>query len=95
VPAPSAARDEAPRRPAQLRPAVKSPAKARRPLSVASEKWLELRAPRPQSCVEAKRAVRRFIDIHGDLPVGAITREHILEYRDVISRIPKNVTSRS
>lgn len=35
--------------------------------------------------------MRRFIDIHGDLPVAAITREHILEYRDVVSRIPKNV----
>jgi integrase len=86
-----AALEEKPPPPAPLRPAAKPPAKAPRPLSVAWGKWLELRAPRPQSCIEAKRAVSRFIDIHGDLPVAAITREHILEYRDVISRIPKNV----
>jgi len=65
--------------------------KSRQPISAAFAKWLELRAPRPQSRIEAERAVKRFIDIHGDLPVGAITRDHILEYRDVISRIPKNV----
>jgi integrase len=76
---------------APVRPAAQPQSKSRRSLSVAAEKWLELRAPRPQSSIEAKRAVSRFIDIHGDLPVGAITREHILEYRDVISRIPKNV----
>jgi integrase len=72
-------------------PPVQAPAKGRRTISAAYEKWLELRAPRPQSRIEAERAVKRFIDIHGDLRMGSITREHILEYRDVISRIPKNV----
>jgi hypothetical protein len=86
----SAAPDHKPL-PSERGPAVQPLAKVRRPLSVASEKWLELRAPRPQSRIESERAVNRFIDIHGDLPVGAITRDHLLEYRDVISRIPKNI----
>jgi hypothetical protein len=73
------------------RPPAKPHGKSRQPISAAFAKWLELRAPRPQSRIEAERAVKRFIDIHGDLPVGAITRDHVLEYRDVISRIPKNV----
>jgi integrase len=74
-----------------VRPPVQPDKKGRRPITEAFAKWLELRAPRPQSRIEAERAVKRFVDIHGDLQIGAITRDHVLEYRDVISRIPKNV----
>jgi hypothetical protein len=74
APAVAAAPEEKPLARAPVRPAAQPQIKSRRPLSVAAEKWLELRAPRPQSCIEAKRAVSRFIDIHGDLPASARRR---------------------
>jgi integrase len=89
-PANSAA-DEGPSSAASVGSPIQPQRKGRQRISAAFDKWVELRAPRAQSRIEAERAVRRFIDIHGDLAVGAITRDHILEYRDVISRIPKNL----
>jgi hypothetical protein len=65
--------------------------KGSRPLSEGFAHWTPLRAPRPQSEVEAKRAVDRFIALNGDLAVGAITRDHLLDYRDFISRMPTNL----
>lgn len=65
--------------------------KGSRPLSEGFAHWARLRAPRPQSEVEAKRAVERFIALNGDLSVGAITRDHLLDYRDFISRMPTNL----
>jgi len=41
--------------------------------------------------LEAKRAIDRFIALNGDLPVERITRDHLLDYRDFISRRPTNL----
>jgi hypothetical protein len=65
--------------------------KGSRTLSEGFAHWVRLRAPRPQSEVEAKRAVDRFIALNGNLAVKAITRDHLLDYRDFISRMPTNL----
>jgi integrase len=66
-------------------------AKGERPLSEGFAHWAKLRAPRPQSVLEAKRAVERFIALHGDLAVAQIARDHLLDYRDFIGRMPTNL----
>jgi hypothetical protein len=53
-----------------------------------------MRTPRPQSEVEAQRAVDRFVELYGDLPVGQITRDDILDYRDFIASMPRNLNLR-
>lgn len=46
------------------------------------------RSPAANSVVEADQAVRRFIELHGDLCIGAVTRAHAREYRDALAKIP-------
>jgi hypothetical protein len=41
--------------------------------------------------LEAKRAIDRFVALNGDLAVERITRDHLLDYRDFISRMPTNL----
>jgi integrase len=65
--------------------------KSGRPLSAGLRHWAQLRAPRPQSLVEARRAVDRFILLNGDLSVGQITRDDILDFRDFITGMPTNI----
>jgi len=69
----------------------KTSRKGATPLSAGLAHWIELRKPRPQSKVEATRAVGRFIELNGDIAVERITRDHILEYRDFITRMPRNL----
>jgi hypothetical protein len=65
--------------------------KGSRSLSEGYAHWVQLRAPRPQSELEAKRAIDRFIALNGDLAVERITRDLLLDYRDFISRMPTNL----
>jgi integrase len=69
----------------------RSGGKGMRPLSEGYAHWVQLRAPRPQSELEAIRAIDRFIALNGDLPVERITRDLLLDYRDFISRMPTNL----
>ena len=77
--------------PALAAKASKSSRKGARPLTAGLAHWIELRKPRPQSEVEARRAVSRFIELFGDVPIELITRDRILEYRDFITRMPRNL----
>ena len=81
----------APPSPAHAATAPKTSRKGARPLSAGLAHWIELRKPRPQSEVEARRAVSRFIELFGDTPIEQITRDRILEYRDFITRMPRNL----
>ena len=77
--------------PPDRKPGGRSGGKGSRPLSEGYAHWIQLRAPRPQSELEAKRAIDRFIALNGDLPVERITRDLLLDYRDFISRMPTNL----
>ena len=48
--------------------------------------------PNENSITEAGQAVRYFIELHGDLALGAITRGKAREFRDAIAKVPKNLT---
>jgi len=88
--------DEVPAEPFELETAsprkeIAPARKGAKPLSAGLAHWIDLRRPRPQSEVEARRAVNRFIELNGDVPVEEITRDQILEFRDFISRMPRNL----
>ncbi|MCE3246621.1 MAG: hypothetical protein K0R41_446, partial [Geminicoccaceae bacterium] len=68
-------------------------------LSGAYRRWAEgggrgARKPREGSVAEAGRAVQRFIELHGDLPITAVTRAHARAYRDALASVPKRLPKR-
>lgn len=58
------------------------------PLSEAVQRWKEKNTPSESSYSEWNYAIRRFIELHGDLRVGRITDNHVVEFRNVIQMIP-------
>lgn len=68
-------------------------------LSAALRLWAEAggagaRKPQPSSVAEAERSARRFIELHGDLPIAAITKAHARAFRDALVRLPKALPTR-
>lgn len=57
-------------------------------LSVVYEKWKLERRPPPKTASDFYAFVRRFIELHGDLPVTAITKRHIVAFKDAMLRFP-------
>jgi integrase len=49
------------------------------------ETWAADRGPSPKSRQEWNLVVRRFNELHGDLPVAAIERRHVLDFKDQMS----------
>jgi integrase len=45
--------------------------------------------PAPKTVVEAERAVRSFRELHGDMSLGEITKEHARTFRDALAKTPK------
>jgi len=45
--------------------------------------------PREFSILEARRAVERFVQLHGNLPISGITKAHAREFRDAWAKVPK------
>lgn len=52
------------------------------------------RKPRAGSAAEASRAVQRFVELHGDLPLTAITKAHGRAFRDALAQLPKALPAR-
>ncbi|MFL5112180.1 MAG: DUF6538 domain-containing protein, partial [Microvirga sp.] len=68
-------------------------------ISAAYRRWAEgggrgARKPRDGSVAEAGRAVQRFIELHGDMPITAITKTHGRAYRDALASLPKALPDR-
>jgi len=68
-------------------------------ISAAYRRWAEgggrgARKPRDGSVAEAGRAVQRFLELHGDLPITAITKTHGRAYRDALASLPKALPDR-
>jgi integrase len=38
--------------------------------------------------------VRRFAELHGDMPIGEITKAHVRDYKDAMLRLPARLTSK-
>jgi hypothetical protein len=65
-------------------------------ISGALRRWVEggsraARRPRTQSIAEAQRAVHRFIELQGDLPLASITKAHGRQFRDALAKVPKQL----
>src|SRR5262249_10839143 len=45
--------------------------------------------PNTNTVVEAEQAVRYFRELHGDVPLGEITREKARQFRDAIAKVPR------
>lgn len=68
-------------------------------LAAALKLWTEAgnigaRKPQPSSVAEAERAARRFIELHGDLPITVITKANARAFRDALARLPKALPAR-
>lgn len=68
-------------------------------LTAALRLWAEAggagaRRPQPSSVAEAERAARRFVELHGDLPITAISKAHARAFRDALVRLPKALPAR-
>lgn len=72
-------------------PAVAVTGLALSPLSDGLVHWRNMQAPAHQSDLEVTRSVDRFIELFGDMAVGAITTRHILDYRDLIAIMPRHL----
>ena len=60
-------------------------------LSQAREKWIELFSPKKKARDDNKIYVDAFIAIYGDLPVAAVTRKMIRDFRDLLKQRPRNM----
>ncbi|MEP9403286.1 DUF6538 domain-containing protein [Sphingomonas silueang] len=58
------------------------------PLSDALGYWKQHRIPRPSAISAATKSVLNFIDMFGDIAIGRITREIMIEYRNLVSDLP-------
>ena len=47
--------------------------------------------PNANTIVEAEQAVRYFVELHGDMRLGDVTREKARQYRDAVARVPTNL----
>ncbi len=68
-------------------------------LSDALRRWQQgggraARRPSADSAGEAERAVQRFIELHGDLPLTEITKAHARLFRDALAKLPKALPHR-
>lgn len=51
--------------------------------------WIEQQAPAEKTIIEANSVVRRFTELHGDLAITDIAREHVLLFRDSLKDADK------
>lgn len=57
-------------------------------LSTIWESYLKERKPAPSTVLNFEGAVRRFIELVGDLPVKAVTKSHFRQYKDALLKFP-------
>lgn len=69
-------------------------------LSEAFEAWKAggvaagARKPNANTIKEAIQAIRYFTELHGDLPLGDITRERARQFRDAVAKVPRSLSGK-
>ena len=53
------------------------------------EKWITERKPSDKTVLDYRTALRRFSELHGNLPVYEITRPHVRSYKEALLRLPR------
>ena len=61
-------------------------------LSAALGGWRKAKQPAPTTANEFEHAVRRFVELHGDLRIVEIKRSHVREFREALQLIPVSRT---
>jgi integrase len=61
-------------------------------LSAAFEGWKQERRPAKRSLTEIERAVRLFVELHGDLPVVQIKKRHARLFVEALQKVPRHRT---
>ena len=77
---------ETPECPETLNP----PAPPAETISATRERWIELLTPGEKAKADNRLYVGRFIDLYGDLPIASVTRKMIRDFRDVLTKCPRN-----
>ena len=57
-------------------------------LSALFEKWKEERKPPEKTASDFGAQIRRFIELHGDMPVSSINKTHVREFKDTLLKLP-------
>ena len=57
-------------------------------IKAALEGWKKSKNPRPYALREFTYAISRFTELHGDMPVQAITRKTVREFREALQQVP-------
>jgi integrase len=57
-------------------------------IRAALEGWKKSKNPRPYALREFTYAINRFTELHGDMPVQAITRKTVREFREALQQMP-------
>lgn len=76
---------------ADMRKAINGQAPA---LTVVHQRWAADRERNPRTALEWAAAVALFVEVVGDIPVAAITADHIREFRNALSKAPKSFRKR-
>jgi integrase len=57
-------------------------------ISIIYESWKTERKPTPKLTADWDKAFRRFVQLHGDLPITAVTRRHVAAFKDALLKMP-------
>jgi integrase len=52
--------------------------------------WQKERDPQPGVFAEYERAIRLFLELHGDLPIAQIKRSHARQFREALQDMPRH-----
>jgi integrase len=63
-------------------------------LSTALAGWQKDRRPAAKTLAEYQRAVKLFIELHGDIPVASIKRSHALSFREALQDTPRRASGK-
>lgn len=63
-------------------------------LSEIFEKWKVERKPPEKTAFEFATYIKRFIGLHGDLPIEEITKAHVREYKEAMLLYPSRASSK-
>lgn len=63
-------------------------------LTVVHQRWMDDRERNPRTALEWAAAVSLFVEVVGDIPVAAITADHIRDFRNALSKAPKSFRKR-
>lgn len=66
----------------------KQPSTTAPKLSAALDKWKAKEGQNETTLTEWTLAVRRFIELHDDLPIDQITDEHVVQFREAVQQLP-------